>query len=149
MRDLLNSKMDDSVSSLHVEKDRGINNLIISSVLLSIGTTRSDIHKIVAKTLLKIQETRLGVSAKEVTDKALAALLKSGILRVKDENSKEAYSKLDSTVIFPTQMDGPLEEESPVRPGKKKKKRIILVNSTELELCPLGRAAMKGNTSFR
>ncbi|OXU31363.1 hypothetical protein TSAR_014936 [Trichomalopsis sarcophagae] len=145
VHELLRSKMDDSISTLHIEKDRGVNNLIISSVLLSIATTRADILNIMSKTLLKVQEDRLGISVKEVTDKALTALLKSGILRVKQKQTKEVFSKLDSTVIFPSQMD----DDVTTSVKKEKKKYITLVNNTELELCPLGRAAMKGSIDLQ
>ena len=136
--------MDDSISSLHEEEDRGINNLIISSVLLSMATTRSDIHKIVARTLLKVQENQLGIKVKEITDKALTKLLKYGILRVKQDKPQQAFSKLDDSIIFPSQVDDSLNDESVPTTEKKPKKFISLFNSTELELCPLGKAAMKG-----
>lgn len=140
--------MDDSISSLHEEKDRGINNLIISSVLLSIAKTRSDIHAILSKTLLKTQENRLGINLKEIVDKALVQLLKTGVLRVKKENASETFGKANVTVFFPTQTNDLSMDEnnhlSPKNAKSKKKKTITLMNSTELELCPLGRAAMKG-----
>lgn len=144
--------MDDSISSLHEEIDRGINSLIISAVLLSIASTRADIHELVSKTLLKVQESRLDISVKEVTDKALANLVKSGVLRVKKEQLAKCFSKpdLNTTVIFPTQIqrneDDVKGEESA---GKKKKSIVELTNSTQLELCPLGKAALKGNEYFR
>ncbi|XP_011494066.1 PREDICTED: helicase POLQ-like [Ceratosolen solmsi marchali] len=142
IRELLSSKMDEAITSLHIEKDRGMNNIIISSVLLSIAKTRFDLHNILSKTLLNI-------NIKEVTDKALVSLLKSGIIRAKEKNSADTTSqKLDSTVIFPTQNNALTDGES-TSEEKEKKKCIVLINSTELELCPLGRAAMKGSIELR
>jgi hypothetical protein len=138
--------MDDAVSSLHIEKDRGMNNIIISSVLLSIAKTRYDLHSIMSKTLLKVQERRLNINIKEVTDEALVLLLRSGIIREKQEKSIEISSKkLDTTVIFPTQNNGLTGDNELTNKKTENKKCIVLLNSTELELCPLGRAAMKGN----
>ncbi|XP_058790306.1 helicase POLQ-like isoform X2 [Phymastichus coffea] len=145
VRELLSSKMDDSISSLHEEKDRGINNLIISSVLLSVASTRADVHKIMSKTLLKVQEDRLCVSVKEVTDKALVSLLRNHILRLKETNSIKSDSNLDTSVRFPTQIEQNEVDEETKKSVKKTKNIIYLTNSTELELCPLGKAAMKGS----
>ncbi|XP_014224131.1 helicase POLQ-like [Trichogramma pretiosum] len=145
--DLLRSKMDAATSSLHEDIDRGINNLIISSVLLNIANTRKDIHAIVSKSLLKVQENRLGINVKEIADKALASLLKAGVLRVKQKEKSRTYIKLDATVVYPTQIDDIFEEmKVPSKPIEKPTKTIIkLVNDTEIELCPLGKAAMKGS----
>ncbi|CAD1474081.1 unnamed protein product, partial [Heterotrigona itama] len=38
--EILRSKMDDSLSTIHVERDRGINNLILSAILLRIATAK-------------------------------------------------------------------------------------------------------------
>lgn len=128
------------MSTLHSEEDRGINNLILSAILLSIATTRSDLHKLVSTTLLKIQENRLDVNIKKVTDRAISSLLKSGVIKVK-EKKKEESGKPDVTIYFPSQQS----DEEPIKPSPKKgKKKVILTSSTELELCQLGRAAMKG-----
>lgn len=64
------SKMDDSLSTLHVDKDRGMNNLILSSTLYSLATTRSELHKLVRRTLLNIQQKRLNVNVKEIADRS-------------------------------------------------------------------------------
>lgn len=141
--------MNDSTSSLHTESDRGINNLIMSSVLLSIAKTRLDIHKLLSKTLLKIQEHKLKINVKEIVDKAISQLLKNGVLRIKQENPTKTSSIFDETFFFPSQINNENDtSQSIMSPNsekkRNKKKRILLVNSTELELSPLGRAAMKG-----
>ncbi|KAJ8678685.1 hypothetical protein QAD02_014472 [Eretmocerus hayati] len=148
VRELLNSKMDDAASSLHYEKDRGINNLIISCVLLNVAKTRLDVHKVMSKTLLKIQENRLCINVKEVTDKSLAVLVKSGVFRIKEKETSKNSQNLEISVIFPTQINSPCEPEMSPKYNKAKKS-IVLVNSSELELCPLGRAAMKGSMDLQ
>ncbi|XP_014219348.1 helicase POLQ-like [Copidosoma floridanum] len=154
VRKLLSSKMNDTTSSLHTEVDRGINNLIISSVLLSTVTTRLSIHELISKTLLQIQEDKLGINVKQIVDKALTQLLNSGILRVKQTNTANSPSDLNTSVIFPSQIVSSSDENdtslvmtknSPANEKKKNKIYTTLVNSTEIELCPLGRAAMKGS----
>lgn len=153
---MLASKMDDSMSSLHLYNDRGLNSLIISCVLLSVATTRPELHNVMSKSLLKIQERRLEINTKTITDKALMNLLKSGILRKKNENNKQLSNAefLNCSFIFPTQLEIQgsmgLEPLSPLSENclmyDNKKKNLVLIDNSELELCPLGRAALKGIT---
>ncbi|XP_076249291.1 mutagen-sensitive 301 [Calliopsis andreniformis] len=140
VKELLMSKMDDSLSTLHVDKDKGLNNLILSSVLSSLATTRSEIHEIVQRTLLNIQQQRLNVNVKHIADQTMIELLKSGVMKVKEkEKSLDTY-KPNITVEIPTQDLYPDNESVEI----KRKKVVTLRNDTELELCNLGRAAMKG-----
>ncbi|KOC69610.1 Helicase POLQ-like [Habropoda laboriosa] len=85
VKELLTSKMNDSLSTLHVDKDRGIHNLILSAIFFPIATTRFELYKLAKRTLLNIQEKQT-----------------------------------------------------------KQKERIKITNKTKLELCNLGRAAIKG-----
>lgn len=134
MQQLLTSRMDDCLSTLHLEEDRGINNLILSSILFSIAATRSDLHKLASMTLLGVQEKRLNVSVKDITDKAIGNLLKAGVLRVKRSGDFDP----NVTVGILSQF---VENEPKVKKGKR---TIVLTANTILELSPLGRAAMKG-----
>lgn len=136
--------MDDSLSTLHVNKDRGINNLILSATLFSIATTRSELHKIAKRTLLNIQQKRLNVSVKQITDETIIELLKSGVLKVKkNENSLDVF-KPNLSVRIPSQDICSIDKDTVI----KGKKRIALTSETQLELCNLGRAAMKGRINF-
>ena len=122
MRGLVTSKIEDVLSSLHTEEDKGIYNLILSAVLLSIAKNINDLYNLTTKTLLSVQEIRLGVKIKEVTDKAILALLEKEVLKIKgkkplDNNSKETEKSVPS-------------------------------DDAELELSSLGRAAMKGFILF-
>ncbi|XP_071878783.1 mutagen-sensitive 301 [Bombus fervidus] len=138
--ELLKSKMDDSLSTIHIDRDRGINNLILSAILLHIATTRCELHKLAKKTLLNIQQKRLNVNVKQIVDDALTEFLKANVMKIKEKETNLDIFKPNVSVVFPSQTissnDTIIETQ---------KKRILkLTNETELELCSLGRAAMKG-----
>ncbi|XP_076767042.1 mutagen-sensitive 301 [Xylocopa sonorina] len=135
--ELLKSKMDDSLSTLHLDKDRGINNLILSAILLSIATTRFQLHKIANRTLLNVQQKRLNVNIKQIVDKTIIEFLKAGVMRIKRTDANSTI--LDITAVFPSQDISPSLIST-----KTSKKTVELTRETKLELCSLGRAAMKG-----
>ncbi|KYN20541.1 Helicase POLQ-like protein [Trachymyrmex cornetzi] len=76
IKDLLTSQMDDSLSSLYIENNKGLNNLILSAIQLNIASTRSELHKLTTATLLNIQQNRIGVNLKTITDETITTLLK-------------------------------------------------------------------------
>ncbi|XP_033349489.1 helicase POLQ-like [Bombus vosnesenskii] len=138
--ELLKSKMDDSLSTIHIDRDRGINNLILSAILLHIATTRCELHKIAEKTLLNIQQKRLNVNVKQIVDDALTEFLKTSVMKIKEKETNFDIFKPNVSVVFPSQTISPNDTII-----ETKRKRILkLTNETELELCSLGRAAMKG-----
>lgn len=136
--------MDDSLSTLHIDKDRGINNLILSAILFSMATTRYELHKIVKKTLLNIQQKRLNVNIKQIVDETITDFLKSGIIKIKEKERNVNILKSNVSVMFPSQEIS----FSPTTIETKKKRIIKLTNNSKLELCSLGRAAMKGKYNF-
>lgn len=136
--------MDDSLSTLHIDKDRGINNLILSAILFSMATTRYELHKIVKKTLLNIQQKRLNVNIKQIVDETITDFLKSGIIKIKEKERNVNILKPNVSVMFPSQEIS----FSPTTIETKKKRIIKLTNNSKLELCSLGRAAMKGKYNF-
>lgn len=121
---------------MHVEKDRGINNLILSAIQLDMATTRSGLHKLTAATLLSIQQDRIEVNLRAITDETITVLLKCGVIKVK---SKGHNSDPNVTVVIPSQGVG--VEKPAARQGVK---TITFTNETEFQLCDLGQAAMKG-----
>lgn len=143
MKDLLISQMDDSLSSLHIEKDRGLNNLILSAIQLNIAATRSELHKLTAATLLNIQQTRIDVDLKTITDTTITALLKCGVIKVKSPGPPTGDRNV--TVVIPSQNSERAERENPssVKQGVK---TIKFTKETEFQLCDLGEAAMKGKS---
>ncbi|RLU26959.1 hypothetical protein DMN91_000758 [Ooceraea biroi] len=143
VKELLTSQMDDSLSSLHVENDRGINNLILSAIQLNLATTRSELHKLTTATLLNIQQNRVGVNLRAITDETITALLKCGVIKVKSKGSNVGDSNV--TVIIPSQ-------EPEKSAAKKGVKTVTFTRETKFQLCDLGQAAMKGpidlNTAY-
>ncbi|XP_076295876.1 helicase POLQ-like [Lasioglossum baleicum] len=143
VKELLTSKMDDSLSKIHIDKDRGINNLILSSILFSIAKTRSELHKLTRNTLLNIQQERLNVNIKQITDQAITEFLKSGVIKVKKNQTSYRGLKPNVSVVIPSQDEDCADKITEI--NSKKKKVVMLLGETELELCDLGRASMKGN----
>ncbi|KAG7204711.1 hypothetical protein KM043_005125 [Ampulex compressa] len=144
VKELVVSKMDDSLSTLHEQTDRGINNLILSATLLSIAKTRAEIHKLCYTTLLNIQQQRLDINVKKIADNAISKLLKSGFLQVR-KNQHFNTCKPNISVVIPSQTT----TCDVIQEQKKEKKKIVLTYKTELELCNLGRAAMKGGIDLQ
>ncbi|CAL1683577.1 unnamed protein product [Lasius platythorax] len=138
VKDLLTSQMDDSLSSLHIENNRGINNLILSAIQLNMATTRSELHKLTAASLLNIQQNRIGVNMKAITDETITALLKCSVIKVKSKGRNTGNPNI--TVVIPSQEPMHMEK-SPVKKGKN---MIAFTSETEFQLCDLGQAAMKG-----
>lgn len=141
MKDLLISQMDDSLSSLHIEKDRGINNLILSAIQLNMATTRCKLHKLMTGTLLNIQQSRIDVNLKTITDETITALLKCGVIKVKSKDCKTGDRNV--TVIIPSQFHS-THTEKVLKSPKKGVKTVRFTSETEFQLCDLGQAAMKG-----
>lgn len=131
--------MDDSLSSLHIENDRGLNNLILSAIQLNMALTRSELHKLINATLLNIQQDRIGVNLKAITDETITALLKCGVIKVKSKGSNTDDPNV--TVVIPSQE---MRAEKKVKKGVK---MITFTSETAFQLCDLGQAAMKGNSN--
>lgn len=141
VKDLLTSQMDDSLSSLHVENDRGINNLILSAIQLNMATTRSKLHKLIAGTLLNIQQNKIGVNMKAITDETITALLKCSVIKVKSKDCN--IDNPNVTVVIPSQEPMEKSSKSLIKKGVK---TVVFTNETEFQLCDLGQAAMKGDS---
>lgn len=141
MKDLLASEMDNSLSSLHVESDRGIKNLILSAIELNMARTRSELHKLIATTLLNIQQNKIGVKLKTITDETIAELLKCGAIKVKNKSGD--VNNIDVDIVIPSQ-ETIFVERSTTKNGMK---TITFTNETRFQLCDLGQAAMKGKNN--
>jgi hypothetical protein len=130
--------MDDSLSSLHIESDRGINNLILSAIQLNIATTRSELHNLATATLLNIQQNRMKVNLRMVTDETITDLLKCGMIKVKSKGCNIGDPNI--TIVIPSQKPIYIEKSA----IKKGIKTITFTSETKFQLCQLGQAAMKG-----
>ncbi|XP_066600630.1 helicase POLQ-like isoform X2 [Prorops nasuta] len=132
VKDLFASKMDDCLSSLHMEKDKGIHNLILSAIFLSITSTKFDLYNLFSSTLCAIQQDRLTIDVKNMIDEAVNSFLRSGILKVKYEKphiSADTESNID---LSQTKLQN-LETEA----------------GDAFELSELGRAAIKGSIELQ
>ncbi|KAG5320009.1 HELQ Helicase, partial [Acromyrmex heyeri] len=138
VKDLLISQMDDSLSNLYIENNKGLNNLILSAIQLNIASTRSELHKLTTATLLSIQQNRIGVNLKTITDETITALLKCSIIKVKNKDSNIGNPNV--TVVIPSQASTCKKNLS----VKKGVKTVTFTSETEFQLCDLGQAALKG-----
>ncbi|KAL2744268.1 helicase POLQ-like isoform X3 [Vespula maculifrons] len=143
VKELLMSKMDDSLSTLHIEKDRGINNLILSAILLSIATTRFELYALIAKSLLSVQQKRLNVNIKQIMDETIRVLFKNGVLKIHTMDKCNVIKSISITI--PSQETICIEESEVAN----KKQIIALTSKTKLELCDLGRAAIKAGIDLQ
>ncbi|KAG5319835.1 HELQ Helicase, partial [Pseudoatta argentina] len=138
VKDLLISQMDDSLSNLYIENNKGLNNLILSAIQLNIASTRSELHKLTTATLLSIQQNRIGINLKTITDETITALLKCSIIKVKSKDSNIGNPNV--TVVIPSQASTCKKNLS----VKKGVKTVTFTSETEFQLCDLGQAALKG-----
>ncbi|KAG5328374.1 HELQ Helicase, partial [Acromyrmex charruanus] len=138
VKDLLISQMDDSLSNLYIENNKGLNNLILSAIQLNIASTRSELHKLTTATLLSIQQNRIGINLKTITDETITALLKCSIIKVKSKDSNIGNPNV--TVVIPSQASTCKKNLS----VKKGVKTVTFISETEFQLCDLGQAALKG-----
>ncbi|XP_012216296.1 helicase POLQ-like [Linepithema humile] len=134
VKELLMSQMNDSLSSLHTENDRGMNNLILSAIQLNMATTRSEFQKLTAATLLNIQQNKIDVNLKAITDETVTKLLKCGVIEVKGKGGNTGNPNV--TVAIPSQ--------EIMKSPKEGVKTVTFTSETEFQLCDLGQAAMKG-----
>ncbi|XP_015122481.1 helicase POLQ-like isoform X2 [Diachasma alloeum] len=142
IRMMLTAKMDDCLSSLHTEQDRGLNNLLLSSVMLSLASNRDELHKLVSMSLLGIQSSRLNVDIEQIVDRAIISLIKARPLKVKEIDDNETIASII--------MESHFTDDSTVEPKPKKAKQsIILTRKSPLELSTLGKAAMKGSIDLQ
>lgn len=79
---MLTSKMDDCLSTLHEETDRGVNYLILSSILLSLVKTREQIYQLFSFSLLGLQAARRSINLKEIIDSSIKKLVKTNALLI-------------------------------------------------------------------
>lgn len=106
------------------------------------SASRSRLRKIVNKSLLKLQARSLNIDISKVTDDTIINLLETGAIKIKSNYMAKKFVKPNISVIIPSQfIQNSLISETE---SQKAKILIDLKDSTELELSPLGKAALKG-----
>lgn len=128
------------MSTLCSEEDRGINNLILTSVMLSLTPTRSKLHELTSLSLLGVQAPRLNIKIKDSTDQAIIKLMKSEVVKIK----KVSHSYTNMDIVIQSQVDNDTIDS--LAEPKISKRTITLKGTTAVILSDLGRAAMKGLT---
>jgi len=75
------------------------------------------LHKLTTATLLSIQQNRIGVNLKAITDETIMTLLKCGLIRAKSkDNNKDSNPNL--IIVIPSQKSMCMEN-LPVKKGIK------------------------------
>lgn len=139
---LIESPMTDAISSMHLNEFYGLRNLILSAIGLRIACTLKRLKGLARTTFLAVQAKRLGVDLKEEVERTIKCFFKMNALAVKNRRME-----LDLSVeIVASQfrqvhnssaqsMSGTSSSQAPPA--------VIIKSSSELEISPMGRAAVK------
>lgn len=135
VKDILTAPMDEAISNLSKEDSKGLNNLVLSSIVLGLATTRYKLQQIMKQTLLGVQEQRLETSVKNLTDRSISQLFKSGAL------------KIDNNISVPENISVKFESSTNDENDlltTNEKVELKIKNNTILAISKLGKAAIKG-----
>ncbi|KAF7990516.1 hypothetical protein HCN44_000321 [Aphidius gifuensis] len=138
IEEMLTSKMDDCLSTLHQETDRGINYLILSGILLSLVKTREEIHRLVSFSLSGLQAKKRDINIKEIVDQSIINLVKSNALLIdkKIYNSNFKIEILSQKSLTNNHDDDFTSSND-------------MTMMSYLELSNLGKVAMKANIDLK
>lgn len=139
VEEMLTSKMDDCLSTLDKEIDRGINYLILSGILLSLVKTRQEIHRLVSFSLLALQAKRRHINIKEIVDQSIINLVQSNALLI----DKKIYNS-NFTIEISSQKSSSNNHNDDDDNDDIKSSIIDMTMMSHLKLSNLGKAAMKG-----
>ncbi|XP_053685498.1 helicase POLQ-like [Sabethes cyaneus] len=150
---LLCSPMDEATSSLHIDEGIYLKNFILSAVGLGICSTRNDIQRLVAKSLLAIQAERLEVNTRKLTDRAILSLYKENAIKAKSDgcsrNPANMTIRIDGTEDDSLTELGLCETNGPnvvqgAEGSSQEGKLVKMVNkNSRLEVNRLGKAAIR------
>lgn len=71
----------------------------MSCISLGMATTRTQLHEVTKKTLMAVQQQKLEVDVKKLTDKALTELFKLGALSTSLNSNQESVSHLSNLSV--------------------------------------------------
>ncbi|KAL9703505.1 hypothetical protein quinque_007023 [Culex quinquefasciatus] len=151
---LLCSPMDEANSSLHTDNGNYLKNLILSSIGLGLCSTRNDVQKFMAKTLLALQAERLGVDLRQLTDRTLQTLYKENAINAKSDGCKKTpvnmtirFDETESSQAEPANESAQIHELHVTRGAKGTSDEGKLVKTmkknTRLVINELGKAAIR------
>ncbi|KAH1019210.1 hypothetical protein HUJ04_009061 [Dendroctonus ponderosae] len=144
VKKLLMSPMTQAMSDLPSSEGKGLSQLLLSCISLGIANTRFQLQKVSRSTLMAVQEDRLDVNIKALTDSVIKKLFKLGALQEGDdqEKSRSVASQCNVSVKMDTSvMD--LESISQASSSNKSKRTLVLTSNAKLVVSNLGRAAIK------
>ncbi|KAF7283875.1 hypothetical protein GWI33_022906 [Rhynchophorus ferrugineus] len=145
---LLMSPMNQAISTLHDLDGKGLRHLLLSCISLGIANTRLQLQNVSKSTLMAVQENKLNIDIKKLTDTVIKNLFKLGALEESCAKGKESTAICNISVKMDTSTIQNIEESPPVGTSnmvnKKPKKTVVLTNNTKLVVSNLGCAAIKG-----
>lgn len=136
VHDLIDSPMTDAITSMHLNEFYGLRNLILSSIALKVATTVKQLKQLVRQTFLAVQAERLGVDIKDEVEQTIKTFFKLNALAVKQHKmmgmdlSVEIEASQFKTQFSSAQSSG-------------KQPTVVIKSSAELEISPMGKAAVK------
>nr|CAD7202978.1 unnamed protein product [Timema douglasi] len=137
VRELVHSSMDQCVSSLAHGDASGMRSLLLSAIGQGVATSLAELHRLVKRTLLSVQNmfltellctwqaTRLGVDMKALVDSTLVGLFREGALRLRNQQADVSVCLSGDNV-------------------SQTSKKLRLHQDTPLSVSRLGRAAIRG-----
>lgn len=135
---LLFSPMDEAASSMHADDCRGLRSLLLSGVGLKMANCQTDLHRLVASTLMTVQASRLGIDPVSLTSDIIHKLFKVKALSVDESAASPAVNSTQTSQSVAITQDSAA--------GGSGGKRTIMVRlkpSTPLCVSKLGKAAFK------
>lgn len=140
---LLCSPMDEVISQMAgVDSNSGaLDTLVLSAIGLNIANTRTDLQKVIKKTLYHAQSTRFGYDTTKTTDDIISKLLKSKSITVDaNQKNKNRDSGINADELARSQAS---ENQSFQQDITLSQKTVILKPSTKLVVSAIGKSSFK------
>lgn len=135
--ELIDSPMTDAISSMHLNECYGLRNLILSAIGLKIAFTLKSLRILAKNTFLAVQADRLGVNVREEVEGTIKSFFKMNALAIRFRALNLDMSVEIEASQFKTQFSSG-QSSSLSGAGQ-----VIIKSSSELEISPMGRAAVK------
>lgn len=140
--ELIESPMTDAITSMHLNEGYGLKNLILSAISLKLACTMKRLKILAKTTFLAVQAERLGIDLKDEVEQTIKCFFKMNALAVKDKRME-----LDVSVeIEASQFKQPqfsCAQASSSGSGGGGGATMVIKSSSELEISPMGRAAVR------
>lgn len=140
--ELIDSPMTDAISSMHLNECYGLRNLILSAIGLKIAFTLKSLKMLAKSTFLAVQAERLGVNVREEVEGTIKSFFKMNALAVRFRALNLDMSVEIEASQFKTQFSSGQSSSSSSFTSATTG-QVIIKSSSELEISPMGRAAVK------